>query len=242
MALQVDRSRRSPNHGERRGISAPDCIVLHYTGMRDAAAAVDWLCNPMSQVSCHYVVPETGAILALVDEDRRAWHAGRSVWRDDTDLNSASVGIEIVNGGHDFGLPSFPEAQVDGVIALCREIMGRYAIPATRILAHSDIAPGRKQDPGERFPWPRLAEAGVGLWPEASGFSSVQEVPTAAEVQSDLRDIGYGVPMTGVFDEGTRVVICAFQRRYRPIRVDGVVDAETRALLTALRSLHRSDV
>lgn len=236
--LRIDRSRSSPNHGERRRFAAPDCVVLHYTGMRDGASAVDRLCDPVTQVSCHYVISEAGAILGLVDEDRRAWHAGRSVWQGETDLNSASIGIEIVNGGHDFGLPAFPADQIGALIDLCRDIVGRHCIPAARLLAHSDIAPGRKQDPGERFPWQRLADAGVGLWPAPTDAAPADGPSSAARVQADLHAIGYGVPATGVFDDETVVVIRAFQRRYRPDRIDGLADGETSARLAALRRLH----
>ena len=159
----VDRVRASPNHGVRLGRTRPDCIVLHYTGMADGASAIAWLCNPLAQVSSHYVIEEDGRILQLVAESRRAWHAGRSAWAGATDLNSASIGIEIVNGGHPAGLPPFPPAQVEAAIRLCRDIADREAIRPERIVGHSDIAPGRKIDPGERFPWAELHAGGVGL-------------------------------------------------------------------------------
>ena len=166
----VTRLCASPNHGERVGGRAPDSIILHYTGMADGASALAWLCNPRSSVSCHYVVEEDGAVVQLVAEARRAWHAGRSCWHGVEDMNSASLGIEIVNSGHDAGLPPFPERQIRAVIALVpRSRRARHAIAPERILAHSDIAPGRKQDPGERFPWSELFRAGIGHWvPERS--------------------------------------------------------------------------
>ena len=240
-SARVGSVRPSPNHGERLGPNRPDALVLHYTGMRDGASAVAWLCDPASGVSCHYVVEEDGAILQLVPEARRAWHAGRSSWAGETDLNSASIGIEIVNGGHDFGLPGFPDRQVAAVIALGRDILARHAIVPERVLAHSDIAPGRKQDPGERFPWRRLAEAGVGLWvpPAGDDGAEVDGAAAVAEVQADLARLGYGVAATGSEDEASRAVVAAFQRRYRPGRIDGTVDAGTRdtlARLLALRS------
>ena len=142
----VDAVLPSPNHGERTAGRAPDCLILHYTGMADGPSAIAWLRNPAAEVSCHYVV------------------AGRSSWHGETDLNSASIGIEIVNAGHPGGLPPYPDAQVASVIALCRDVVGRHAIARDRVLAHSDVAPGRKLDPGERFPWDRLHANGVGLW------------------------------------------------------------------------------
>lgn len=237
----VDRSRQSPNHGSRgEAHRTPALIVLHYTGMLDGPSAVDWLCNPLSQVSCHYVVEEDGGLLQLVAEDRRAWHAGRSAWADLTDLNAASIGIEIVNGGHDFGLPAFPDRQIGAVIALCRDIMGRHRIHPEGVLAHSDIAPSRKRDPGERFPWKRLAEAGIGRWldavPDLPGTTLEPESagPDVAVFQQHLARFGYGVAATGTYDTGTETVVRAFQRRFRPARIDGLADPSTRDLLTRL--------
>lgn len=237
-SLGIDRSRASPNHGARVGDARPDCLVLHYTGMRDGPSAVDWLCNPASQVSCHYVVTEAGAVLQLVEERRRAWHAGRSFWRGETDLNSASIGIEVINGGHDFGLPPFPEAQVAAVAALCRDVMRRNRIEPDRVLAHSDVAPGRKRDPGERFPWQVLAEAGVGLWPDPPALPVYDGDARAAEVRDRLARLGYGVSLSGKDDDDTTTVLRAFQRRYRPERVDGLADAETLSRLEAVLRLH----
>ncbi len=241
----IDRSRSSPNHGTRaEGPAWPDCLVLHYTGMKDGRSAVNWLCDPVSQVSSHYVVMEDGAILQLVPEERRAWHAGRSSWNGVKDLNSASIGIEIVNGGHDFGLPVYPDCQIGAVIDLCRDIIGRLGLRPERILAHSDIAPGRKRDPGERFPWERLAAAGVGNWVRAPG--PVAGDPLAAgrtgsrvsAFQTALGDYGYGIAATGIYDPQTEVVCQAFQRHFRPGLVDGIADPETQAILDdLLRSL-----
>lgn len=236
--MRIDRTRASDNHGPRLDTSRPDALVLHYTGMRDGPSAIDWLCNPASQVSCHYVVTETGRILQLVDEDRRAWHAGRSFWRGETDLNSASIGVEIVNGGHDFGLPAFPPQQIAAVIALCRDIIGRHDIPPTRVLAHSDIAPSRKRDPGERFPWDELAEAGVGLWPCVQNVRIGDSPMPVAAIQTHLAEIGYGIAKTGSFDVETETVLCAFQRRYRPTGIDGRADSETCSLVAAVRAMH----
>ena len=224
--------RPSPNHGKRRGPSAPDCIVLHYTGMVDGPSALARLCDPASEVSCHYVVAEDGAVIQLVPEALRAHHAGRAFWAGETDLNSASIGIEIVNGGHDFGLPPFPPEQVSAVVALCRDVAGRHAIVPSRILAHSDIAPSRKQDPGERFPWRTLADAGVGLWvPPGEGSGKALAPGMSGDaveaLQAALARMGYGIEPSRTYDEATTLVVRAFQRRFRPACVDGSADQAT---------------
>ena len=235
----------SPNHGERRGYARPDSVIMHYTGMATGQGALDWLRDPKSELSSHYVVAEYGEIVQLVAEDRRAWHAGVGVWKGERDLNSASIGIEIVNPGHERGLPPFPEAQIAATIALCRDIGSRRAIRPERILAHSDIAPSRKRDPGERFPWDVLARAGVGHWVEpapiggAAAFGRGQEGPHVRALQALLALYGYGVELTGVYDRATEIVVTAFQRHFRPERVDGQPDESTiatlRALVAALR-------
>ncbi|NLH83012.1 MAG: N-acetylmuramoyl-L-alanine amidase [Phyllobacteriaceae bacterium] len=268
-AAGVAVTRPSPNHGERRGRWAetgPDLLLLHYTGMPAgrgmsmAERAIRWLTNPVSEVSAHYVVGEDGTITQLVSESRRAWHAGRSSWAGETDVNSASIGIEIAHPGHWWdlaGMPDrdptlppethpgygdFPERQIAAVIALARDVVARHRIPADRVLAHSDVAPGRKRDPGEKFPWKRLAEAGVGLWvrpvqiEEASGrvFAFGEHSPPVAALQALLAARGYGVAVTGEFDATTRDVVEAFQRHHRPARVDGVADPSTLATLRNL--------
>ena len=222
----------SPNHGPR-GETKPDAIVLHYTGMATGPEALARLRDPESQVSAHYVVEENGRIYQLVPEARRAWHAGESSWAGETDMNSASIGIEIVNGGHDFGSPPFTAAQIDAVIALCRDIAERNEIPLHNILAHSDIAPGRKTDPGEHFPWARLAAAGLGDYVEPHPIgddTGLRRGDTGAEVwnlQRKLVAYGYGLDVTGVYDEKTQNVVTAFQRHFRPARVDGRADRST---------------
>lgn len=248
----VNELRPSPNHGERIGCAAPDMILLHYTGApsgeaRDAwlrdpgGQALDWLASPQSGVSSHYLVHEDGRIVQLVSEARRAWHAGRASWRGEADLNSRSIGVEIANLGHEAGLPDFPDAQIEAVIALCRDVVARHAIPPERVLAHSDVAPGRKVDPGERFPWERLARAGVGLWrPEAAGapgaraFSEGDEGQPVRALQAMLALFGYGLQITGVYDAQTKAVVEAFQRHWRRSRVDGVADA---GVIATLRDL-----
>jgi N-acetylmuramoyl-L-alanine amidase len=235
----------SPNHGERRGASKPDCVILHYTGMPTGAAALALLRDPKSELSAHYFVWEDGRIVQLVGEDRRAWHAGVSVWKGERDLNSRSIGIEIVNPGHDGGAPPFPDAQIAAVIALTRDICNRYAIKPERVLAHSDIAPARKIDPGERFPWDRLWREGVGHWVEPSPIveGSVlkrgAEGPPVRALQAMLALYGYGVELTGVYDRQTELYVTALQRRFRPAKVDGEADGSTvetlRRLIEALQ-------
>ena len=240
----VTRFLPSPNHGERRAHTRPNCLILHYTGMPSAAAAIAWLRNPDSQVSSHYVVEEDGAIFQLVAEERRAWHAGVGVWKGEHDINSASIGIEIVNPGHDFGRPPFADAAIEATIALCRDICARHGIPPERVLAHSDIAPKRKRDPGEMFPWERLHRAGVGHWAapapirDEALMAPGEEGPSVRALQAMLALYGYGVEMTGVNDAQTKTVVAAFQRHFRPERVDGAVDSSSvetlRRLLTTL--------
>ena len=230
----------SPNHGERRGDRRPDMLILHYTGMPNEAQALQWLCNPVSEVSAHYFVFENGHVAQLVPEARRAWHAGKSFWAGELDINSCSIGVEIANPGHDGGLPPFGEAQIGSVIRLCRDIVVRWSIPADRVLAHSDVAPGRKQDPGERFPWERLHQAGLGHWvrpaPIRDGrfFARGEQGQPIEALQAMLALFGYDVPITGTFDADTEAVVAAFQRHFRPERVDGIADAST---ITTLRDL-----
>ena len=230
----------SPNHGERLGAGRPDALVLHYTGMADGPSALRRLRDPAAEVSSHYVVAEDGTVVQLVPEARRAWHAGRSAWAGETDLNSASIGIEIVNGGHDFGLPPFPAAQIEALVALARDILDRRGIAACRVLAHSDIAPGRKQDPGERFPWARLAAAGLGLWVAPSAMTAAAGALAPAAIrarQADLARFGYGIAATGCHDAASRAVVADFRRRYRPARVDGAFDPGTCDTLERLMAL-----
>jgi len=221
----------SPNHEERRG--PIDMILLHYTGMPSAEAAEKRLCDQAAKVSAHYLIFENGAVCQMVPEERRAWHAGVSSWQGETDINSRSIGIEIANPGHDFGYPDFPAAQINAVIALCRDIVARRCIVPARVLAHSDVAPARKRDPGEKFPWDRLAAAGVGLWVEPTAIVAGPELDPGdrsgviRDLQGWLSDFGYDVAPTGEYDEGTQVVVSAFQRHYRPARVDGIADHST---------------
>lgn len=247
--------RPSPNHDARtRPI---DLIVLHYTGMQDAETALARLTDPepmagkypgpwhnhdvpadapLGRVSTHYVVGEDGAIYRVVSEEHRAWHAGASSWEGEGDVNSRAIGIEIVNGGHDFGLPDFPDAQIEAVIALVQDILPRWpSLNRTRVVGHSDIAPERKLDPGEKFPWKRLADAGVSIWPQAATpFAHQHGDDPVGRVQAQLVLIGYGVSQTGAMDEATRAALVAFQRRFRPAKMDGLIDEETQSLLAAV--------
>ncbi len=229
----------SPNHGERAGGLKPDMIILHYTGMATAAAALDWLCRDESQVSSHYFVHEDGRVDQLVAEDRRAWHAGKSNWKGESDINSRSIGIEIANAGHPGGLPDFPSIQIDAVVELCRNCGERWSIAPERVLAHSDIAPIRKVDPGEKFPWERLHSGGVGHWvppaPIGGGrfFQRGDQGQPVEAVQTMLSLYGYGIEVTGVFCEKTEGAVAAFQRHFRPSQVDGIADVST------LDTLHR---
>jgi N-acetylmuramoyl-L-alanine amidase len=237
----VDALHPSPNFGPRRGAGRADMLLLHYTGLASCTRAIEWLARPDSKVSCHYVVDEAGRITQMVAEAERAWHAGRAVWAGEHDINSASVGVEIHNPGHDLGYPDFPAAQLAAVEALSRDIVARRSIPPERVLAHSDVAPARKKDPGEKFPWGQLARAGIGHWvpPEPVWAVDPGEPPNAsgpaiAKVQQGLRRYGYGVITSGVCDAATELVIAAFQRHFRPERVDGRIDRSTAATLERL--------
>ena len=232
-----------------------DLVVLHYTGMQNAAIALKRLTDPqpkagdypgpwqpadvvadapLSRVSSHYVVDEQGQIYSLVPEEHRAWHAGASSWEGEGDVNARSIGIEIVNGGHDFGVPDFTEPQITAVIALLGDIFSRWpGLNAKRVVAHSDIAPERKADPGEKFPWKRLADEGVSIWPQ-SAPANLQSDDPVSRAQTDLGMIGYDVKQSGSIDELTRAAIIAFQRRFRPSNVDGELDDETLSLIVAL--------
>ena len=231
----------SPNFDART--APPDMIVLHYTGMPSGETALERLCDPAAKVSAHYLVEEDGRVFALVPEERRAWHAGVSSWRGESDINGRSIGIEIVNPGHEFGYRDFPEAQVAALVELLREIRSRWTILDHDIVGHSDIAPARKEDPGERFPWARLAQAGHGLWVEAEAAPGLalgvgDEGLGVLVLQNALARLGYGLSAGGQFDEATRTVVTAFQRHWAPHRLDGLADGNTRATLMALlRSL-----
>lgn len=240
--------RPSANFNDRIGEGVPDILIMHYTGMQSCEAAVQRLTDPAAKVSSHYTVDEDGTVYVHVDEAKRAWHAGVSHWRGETDINSRSIGIEIVNPGHEFGYRAFPGVQIDAVIELSQGILSRHRIPARNVIAHSDIAPGRKEDPGELFPWKRLAEEGVGVWVEVATVGSVDRLSPGAKgevvsrLQRDLISYGYGLEVTGMFDERTRDVVIAFQRHFRPAKFNGVADAQTRDLLRRLLAIATTEV
>lgn len=232
----------SPNVEPRRGGGPIDILLIHYTGMASAEAACRRLCAPDSQVSCHYLVDEDGSIIQMVEEGARAWHAGAASWQGETDINSRSIGIEIQNPGHGDGYPPFPEAQMEAVTTLSRAILARHPIPPQRVLAHSDVAPARKIDPGEKFDWQRLAQNGIGHWVPPTPISGGRFLqlgdagaPVAA-LKAKLARYGYGIAHTPEFDVATEQVVKAFQRHFRPARVDGIADASTIDTLARLSS------
>jgi len=230
----------SPNYGDRNKARLPDMIVLHYTGMPDVEGAIAQLCTPGTDVSAHYIVLEDGRIVQCVPEAKRAWHAGASYWAGEEDINSCSIGIEIVNRGHDWGYPDFPLRQIAAVIALCRGIMLRRNVPSHRVLAHSDVAPARKKDPGEKFPWHSLANSGVGHWVQPAPIVRGESLKLGsisddvANMQTAFARYGYGIPTHGKFDGATLEAVAAFQRHFRPARVDGIADRSTISTLHAL--------
>ena len=230
----------SANFGERNNGAVADMIVLHYTGMPDAEGAINRLCTPGTDVSAHYIVLEDGRVVQTVPEAKRAWHAGLGFWAGQTDINSLSIGIEIINRGHDWGYPDYPPRQIAAVTALCRGILLRHEIPAHRVLGHSDVSPARKKDPGEKFPWHSLANSGVGHWVRPAPVTSGESIKLGAEgervlaLQQALSRYGYGIELSSQYDTATMEVVTAFQRHFRPERVDGVTDHSTLTTLQAL--------
>ncbi|MEM8616110.1 MAG: N-acetylmuramoyl-L-alanine amidase [Pseudomonadota bacterium] len=238
----------SPNFNDRK--SPVDMLVLHYTGMQTGQAALERMCDPAAEVSAHYMVWEDGRVAQLVGEDKRAWHAGVSSWQGDGDLNSRSIGVEIVNGGHDWPmadgrLPPYPKAQIEAVTTLCQGILERHDIPQSRIVGHSDIAPERKDDPGEHFPWQHMAEAGIGIWPEmpeadglnliGRGLGQSDRGDSVERLQGDLKAIGYAIESTGLYDLLTSKTVAAFQRRWLQDRVTGQADLPTLQRIALVR-------
>jgi N-acetylmuramoyl-L-alanine amidase len=227
----------SPNFDTRT--APPDMVVLHYTGMPTGEEALSRLRDPEAKVSAHYLIEEDGRAFALVPEERRAWHAGVSFWKGQQNLNGVSIGIELVNPGHDWGYRAFPDAQIATLTDLLTGIRERWAVADSHIVGHSDIAPDRKVDPGELFPWKRLAETGFGLWAEPSAAPGApmrlgEKGPAVFALQAGLTRLGYDSAPSGLYDEATALTITAFQRHWRPAGVDGAADGETRARLMAL--------
>ena len=232
------RDRISPNQDCRSEPPRIDMLVLHYTGMTTAAAALNRLCDPAARVSAHYFVEENGAIWRLVPETQRAFHAGHSCWRGEGNLNTVSIGVEIVNPGHEWGYRAFPGEQMTAVEQLCCDILSRTSIPPHRVVGHSDIAPDRKSDPGELFDWPGLARAGIGIWPQARrdlarGRGRGIDIVERAAALADLAAIGYCVR-----HDAEACAVAAFQRRFRPERWDGRLDAETSQRLCEVRAAY----
>jgi N-acetylmuramoyl-L-alanine amidase len=230
----------SPNFDSRNSIT-PSIIVMHYTGMKNGPMAIDRLCDPSAKVSSHYVVEQNGRIFQLVDEKERAWHAGMSAWRGISNLNSHSIGIEIVNSGHEFGYHPFPHVQMQSVLILTQDIITRHTIMPRNVVGHSDIAPTRKMDPGELFDWEWLALHGVGQPVPVIDISfdnacllMHQNDDDVRRVQSNLKSYGYDINITGIYDTETQNVVMAFQRHFRRSCVNGIADKQTQAVLEAL--------
>lgn len=233
--------RQSPNFNERNPDVLLQFVVLHYTGMENAQQAIERLCMPEAEVSAHYFIHEDGGILQLVAEDKRAWHAGKSFWRGITDINSASIGIELHNPGHQNGYRAFPAAQIKALAALAKEIGRRYQFGCTAFLGHSDVAPSRKEDPGELFPWQHLASEGIGVWP--SCLPEDYRAMSDLNLQKALAAIGYNCPVSGDYERETRNALLAFQRHYHPSNLTGTPEAETVARLRAvLRAFNLQEV
>lgn len=219
----VNRVVQSPNWNERK--LPVSMVVLHYTGMKTADEALARMCDPAAEVSAHYLIDEEGMVTSLVPEQKRAWHAGRAYWRGVTDVNSASIGIELANPGHEWGYRPFPEPQMDALLPLLADIMDRHDIPRANVVAHSDVAPSRKQDPGEYFDWQRLGELGLALEIPAAKMNLFYDNPGAFYLA--LERFGYDIA------DG-RAAVRAFQRRWRPMFIDGEIDGEIGGILFEL--------
>lgn len=239
--------RPSPNFGERHahdGIANITMLVLHYTGMPTCDEALARLCSPRAQVSAHILIDEDGTTYRLVADEKRAWHAGHAYWRGLSDVNSASVGIELVNPGHEHGYRVFPEAQIEALIEACLNLKAKYDIPDQGVVGHSDVAPGRKADPGELFPWEQLSRRDIGLWPSSGNLPATNETAWDA-----LAEIGYAIP--GKAECGSAIlnpetaetdVIRAFQRRFLPHNLTGAFDAPTVKQISAVRKIYRKSL
>jgi N-acetylmuramoyl-L-alanine amidase len=226
--------RPSPNFDDRPADGRVTILVLHYTGMKTGEEAMVRLTDPASRVSSHYTVEEDGRVFQHVAEGKRAWHAGVSYWRGEANVNARSIGVEIVNPGHEFGLRPYPEAQIAAVISLSKGILARHPIAPFGVVGHSDVAPMRKDDPGEMFPWKRLARAGIGFWPDEWRRDGGPEGVRVRAAQHALAVIGYDCAVHGRMDAKTLACVRAFQRRFRQRLCDGVLDGETRGLIFAV--------
>ena len=238
-------SHPSPNFNERPFGAKVKYLILHYTGMATGQAALARLCDRAAQVSAHYLIEEDGRVFSLVPEEKRAWHAGVAFWQGDRDINGLSIGIELVNPGHDSpgykgNYRPFPAAQMAALGALCRDFLFRHEIVPCHVLGHSDVAPDRKSDPGELFDWPFLASEGIGLWPSDGEEMLVGDWGNIASFQKGLSDYGYPIDITGILDDQTQAVITAFQRHFRPIKVNGSPDQECYVILEKLRRVQKN--
>jgi N-acetylmuramoyl-L-alanine amidase len=219
--------RASPNVNDRPSGITVDMVILHYTGMKTGRAALDRLCDPEAKVSAHYLIDEDGTTWQMVEENQRAWHAGFSHWSGAANINDSSIGIEIVNPGHEFGYRAFPEEQMTAVEELLAQILERHRVSPERVVGHSDIAPARKQDPGELFDWKRLADKGLSIWP-AEPAAPIKQ----ADARRYLSEIGYDA------EAPLADVVTAFKRRFMPADVDGALDDKTRAVIAAVHALN----
>lgn len=239
-------SRWSPNFDERADHHAPDMVVVHYTGMDTAEAALERLQDPEAKVSAHYLIDEQGKCFAMVPEFQRAWHAGVASWEGETDVNSLSIGIELANKGHEFGYPDFPDVQMGTLVELIADIFTRWPIVPSRVVGHSDVAPARKADPGEKFPWKQLADAGLAVWVEPAPIIAGPTLGPGndgqgvRDLQAALALAGYGIEVDGTYGETTRNVVTAFQRRQRPESVDGIADLSTLKTLASFLAVLKS--
>ncbi|WP_032112736.1 N-acetylmuramoyl-L-alanine amidase [Candidatus Paracaedibacter symbiosus] len=224
----------SPNFNDRPSDKELDLIVIHYTSMQLVNEALTRLCDPTAAVSSHYLIESNGTLHHLVDDTKRAWHAGVSFWQGERDINGISIGIELDNGGHDFDLPFYPACQIEALLSLLTDLVQKYHIPKERIIGHSDIAPTRKRDPGEHFPWQLLHNHGFGLWPETD---SVRHAPQSVlEVQQCLTAIGYDCPLTDILDAQTSSVIEAFQRHFTPMEITGTITPQLKFNLSCFHT------
>ena len=235
--------RSSPNFDHRREKQTPEMLIIHYTGMTDNQEAIKRLCDPNSAVSTHYVIDDVGKCLQLVDENNRAWHAGVSSWAGNSDINSCSIGVELCNPGHEHGYKRFPEKQMATLLRLGGDILARHSILPQFVLGHSDVAPTRKLDPGEFFDWRTLADHGIGMWPDRSAAADKHATRETncdgddrdvALLQGKLARFGYGIEITGAYDEQTTLVVMAFQRHFRQNRITGNLDMESEFILDNL--------
>lgn len=220
---------RSPNFNERKSTQI-SLIIVHYTDMLDAKEALTRLCDPQSQASAHYLIHKSGEIFQLVEDSKRAWHAGKSYWQGLTDINDISLGIELDNTGHSGTLEPYPKEQISTLISLLESLCKAYNINPSQVIGHSDISPSRKEDPGEHFPWEKIKEYGFGLWPSSTPLRQTPE--TVAEIQELLSKIGYDCPLTGEVDDKTKSVITAFQRHFTPKEITGSVTNSLRHFLS----------